>query len=281
MNNFIETIKLIRPINCLLAMAGVLVGASFVWYRPIYYNPFMASLATFLVCAAGNVVNDLVDIETDRINHPDRVLVRGSLRKKYALVLASILNLTAILVAYTVNLSVMLIALSAIGLLFMYNLWAKKVLLLGNLIIALLTGLTFIAGGAAVDISRVWLFPGPLIPAIFAFLFHFVREIIKDIQDIEGDQRAGIKSLPMVIGIHKAIMTAIILFLIMAVFTYIPIIMYWFGFWYKVITVYIIDLPLLAFLIFLWGNPTPKMLELASILLKIGMGLGILALILT
>ena len=261
-------------------MVGVLVGASFVWYRPIYYNPFMASLATFLVCAAGNVVNDLVDVETDRVNHPDRVLVRNALSRKYAIVLACILNITAVLVAYTVNLYVMLIALSAIGLLFLSNLWAKKILILGNLIIALLTGMTFIAGGAAVDINNVWTFPGPLIPAIFALLFHFVREIIKDIQDIEGDQRAGITSLPMVIGIPKAIMTAIILFFIMSIFTYMPIIKHWFGSWYKIITVYIIDLPLLAFLIFLWGSPTLKMLKLTTILLKVGMGLGIIALIL-
>ena len=61
------------------------------------------------------MVNDLVDVDTDRINHPERVLVRGVLSRKYAISLACLLNVMAILVAYSVNLEVFLIALSAIG----------------------------------------------------------------------------------------------------------------------------------------------------------------------
>lgn len=269
-----------RIVNCILAMIGVWVGASFVWYRPLLYDPFFASMATFLVCAAGNIVNDLVDIEIDRINHPKRVLVKGSLSSKYALILSIIFNISAVILAYSVNKYVAVAAVAAIILLYLYNYYAKKLPVIGNVIIAVLTGLTFITGGISIDFIKTWELPGPIIPAIFAFLFHLVREIIKDIQDIDGDKKAGISSLPMIINIQRSILVAISVFFIMVIFTYIPVLNGWFGSWYKIITVYIVDLPLLALLIFLWGNPTSQMLNFASISLKIGMGLGIIALLL-
>jgi geranylgeranylglycerol-phosphate geranylgeranyltransferase len=106
-----------------------------------------------------------------------------------------------------------------------------------------------------------------------------VREIIKDVQDLEGDRRVGIKTLPQVIGIHKTLSLALALFFVLVLLTYVPILAGWFGKYYTVITIYLIDLPLLALLIIVWGNPSPKMLRAGSVGLKAGMGLGIVALI--
>lgn len=262
-----------------MAMVGVIVGAYLTWLKPIYYTPIMSAIAAGLVCAAGNVINDLVDIKIDTINHPERILVRGTLSKRYALWLGSLLNILAVIVAFSVNLPVTLIAVSAILLLYFYNYFAKRIIILGNVIIALLAALIFITGGIAVDYKLAFYLPGPLVGSLFAFLFHLVREIVKDIEDIKGDRKAGIRTFPQIFGIQKSLMVVIFLFLILVVFTYVPVIRGWFGSWYKIITVYIVDLPLLAFLIFLWGNPSPKMLRIGSIWLKIGMGLGIIALL--
>jgi geranylgeranylglycerol-phosphate geranylgeranyltransferase len=280
MPRFVEILKLIRFVNCMLAMVGVGVGAYMTWLRPNYYEPLVAAAAAFLICAGGNIINDLVDVKVDRINRPDRGLVRGALSKKFATVLAALVNVAAILLSLAVNLTITTIALVVIALLLLYNLRLKRVPLAGNVVIAALGGLTFLTGGFAVDNVMALTLPGPLIPAAYAFSFHMVREIIKDVEDIEGDCRVGIKTLPQVIGVRNSLSLALLLFLILVILTYLPILTGWFGVYYQVITVYIIDLPLLLMLIFIWGNPTPPMLRIGSLSLKAGMGLGIVALIL-
>ena len=277
---FLEILRLIRFANCLLAMVGVLMGAYLTWFTPGFYGPIIASLAAFFVCAAGNTANDLIDVEVDRINHPERVLVREAIPTRHARNLAIFFGLLAVVLAAMVNLAVMIIAVAAILLLLAYNLFLKRVPLLGNVVVALLAGLTFLTGGLAVDMSLAFRLPGPLIPLAFAFFFHLVREIVKDVQDIDGDRRAGIRSLPQVVGISRSLLAALGLFLALTVLTCVPIFAGWFGRTYEVIAIYVVDLPLLALLIFVWGNPTPLMLAVGSAALKIGMVLGLVALLL-
>ena len=261
-------------------MVGVWVGAFLTWLMPHYYTPAITGLAAFFVCAAGNIVPDIVDLDIARINKPDRVLVKGTLSKRYALILATGLNVAAVALAVTVSWDVTILAVFTIFLLYLYNYRLKKIPVAGNVIISVLAGLTFITGGIAVDLYFAFEFPGPLIGFVFAFLFHMVREIIKDVQDIEGDQASGIRTLPQMIGVEKTLLIALALFILLIVFTFLPILYGWYGPWYKVIAIYVVELPLLAFLIFLWGNPSPKMLKFASGWLKAGMALGIVALLL-
>lgn len=261
-------------------MAGVWVGAYLTWFRPYFYAPAIAGLATFLICAAGNTVNDIVDIEVDRVNRPNRVLVRGVLTIRYAHVLSIILNGAALLLAISVSWDVTVIALVFIGLLYLYNYIMKKVALVGNIIISFLAGLTFIMGGVAVDLQFAFELPGPLIGFALAFLFHLVREIVKDVQDIEGDRSAGISTLPQIIGPQKSLMIVLSVFVVLTVVTFLLVLVGWVGQMFKIIAIYIVELPLLAFLIFLWGNPTQRMLSVASSALKAGMVLGIVALVL-
>ena len=250
------------------------------WVEPSILNPLLSSLAAFLVCASGNIVNDIVDIDIDRINKPHRVLVQKKVSITEAKVISIILNISVLVVALFVNLDLLIIASLAISLLYLYNYKAKRYPFVGNLLIALLSGMVFLTGGLSIDRVLTFTFPGPLVGALFAFLFHLVREIVKDIEDVDGDMQAGIKTLPLVIGERHSVLTAIGIYFLMIICTYIPVLKDWYGDWYKIITVYIVDLPILGFLIFLWGNPTQAMLRAASLILKIGMGLGIVALIL-
>ena len=84
MPGLIDIFRLIRVVNCLLAMIAVGVGAYMTVPSPVYYGPLVTALAVFFVCAAGNIFNDIVDIEIDRINRPHRVLVRGALTTRQA-----------------------------------------------------------------------------------------------------------------------------------------------------------------------------------------------------
>ncbi len=274
-----ETVRLIRIVNCLMAALGVWVGARLTPSDWVLYDTTMAALAAFLVCAAGNAINDLVDTEIDRINRPERVLVRGALSRGYATGLAIVMDVLAVIVAMTVNWAVTGVVVLAIALLMLYNCRLKQTILAGNALVALLGSLTFITGGLAADFEGAWRLPGPLIPAVFAFLFHLVREIVKDVEDIVGDSHRGVVTLPQITGVRPALTVAAVLFVVLALLTLAPIQAGWFGRWYYVITVYFIDLPLLGLLIAVWFRPQREMLRLTSIALKIGMALGVVALI--
>lgn len=257
------------------------MGAWMTWFVPVYFGPVIAACAAFLICAAGNVANDLIDIEADRINHPERVLVRGGLTPAFARNLTIGLNLIALILAAALSFWMLAVAAATIALLLAYNLYLKKLAVAGNLTVALLAAMTFITGGLAVDPDLAFRLPGPLIPAVFAFFFHLVREIVKDAQDVEGDRQAGGKTLPQLIGVSASLLTALILFVVLTILTCIPVFYGWFGNTYKIIAVYAVDLPLLALLIFVWGNPSRLMLALSSAFLKLGMVLGLVALVLS
>jgi len=275
---FINNLRLIRFQNCLLAMVGVGVGAYLTTGTISHYRSLLAAIAAFFVCAAGNVVNDLVDIKIDRINRPHRVLVQGLLTRRYALGLAIVLHVVAIIVASLVDFKVAAVALVALILLLAYNLHLKRVPFLGNATVAFLAGMTFVSGGIAADPESVLVLPGPLVPALFAFFFHLVREIVKDVDDIDGDRAADIVTLPQILGIRPSLILALGLYSVLTVLTLLPAILDWYGSWYKIITIYVVDLPMLLLLIIVWGNPSRSLLRITSLALKIGMGLGIVAL---
>lgn len=277
---FVQIVKLIRPLNCLPAIIGIWVGAHLTWFSPQYLTPAITSLAVFLICGAGNALNDYLNVEIDRVNRPERADVQNDLSRRYTLVIIIALNAVAVLIALTVNREVTILALAAIILLVAHNLYLKKVPVAGNVVVSILAGLTFVAGGMAIDTRFALELPGPLIGFVFVFLFYLVWEMVKDVGDVNGDRLAGVRTLPQVIGMEKSLLVALGLFLLLTILTFVPILAGWYGGWYKIIAVYIVELPLLAFLILLWGNPTHAMLRTGSKVLKVGMGLGIVALIL-
>ena len=240
----------------------------------------MAALATFLVCAGGNVVNDIRDIEIDRVNKPNRVLPGNKVSPTHAFWFSIGCNLLALAVSVVVSFPLFIVAALAIGLLYGYNLKLKRIPLAGNVVIAFLSGLVFITGGIAVDLTVAFELPGPVLGGIFAFLFHLVREIVKDCQDIKGDQQGDVITFPQLVGISKALVVAIGLFFVMTLVTYWPILTNWYSVWYKILTVYCVDLPLLALLIVTYGYPNDRMLAFTGWALKAGMLLGIFALFL-
>jgi len=276
---FIDWLRLIRLINCLLASVGVWIGAYLTWTSPEYYGPTVVSIAAFLTCAAGNILNDFVDIKVDAVNRPDRVLVSRRISLRAALSAAVGVNISAVLVGMAVSWPVTILGLLTVSLLTAYNLRLKRWPVIGNIAVAFSAGLTFVAGGLAVDSAAAFRLPGPMVGAIFAFLFHLVREIVKDVQDMEGDRRAGLGSLPLAWGASRALAIALGLFAILVVLTCIPVWRHWFGPAYTIISIYIAELPLLILLAWAWRFPCPRMLAITSGALKIGMALGLAALL--
>ncbi len=262
-------------------MVGVWVGASMTATDASldYLNIFFTSIATFLVCAAGNIGNDLADIEIDRINRPERILVRGLLSTAFSKRLLAVLNLLAVAISLTVNFTVSLVCLSAIGLLYLYNHRLKRILLLGNLTVAALAAMTLLAGGYAVNVNAALLIPGPLIGVIYAFILHFIRELVKDAQDIEGDSRAGVITFPSVAGIASTLRVVLVCLALLFVFTVLLVKSEAYGSVFAILVIGCVNVPLLGFFIYALNRPTQKIIGVGSFLLKIGMAVGLFALV--
>jgi len=164
----------------------------------------LAGASTALVTAGGNVLNDLLDLEGDRVNHPERPLVTGEVSVRTARGLAAALfGLGAVVVVPVILVEplVGLILAAAVALLLGYEFRFKSVGFAGNLVVAFLTGMVFLYGGAAAGNPEV------LLPfAAMAFLATLSREVIKDMEDVAGD--VARKTLPQRYGLATATSTA-------------------------------------------------------------------------
>jgi len=178
--------------------AGVIVPTTLWWWL------LLAGLSTAFVTAGGNVLNDLLDREGDRTNHPDRPLVTGEVSVGSARGLATALFVLGVLVAVPVALEHPLVAVIlavAVALLLGYEFRFKSAGFVGNLVVAFLTGVVFLYGGAAAGNAIV------LLPfAAMAFLATLSREVIKDMEDLAGD--VGRTTLPKRYGMGTASATA-------------------------------------------------------------------------
>lgn len=182
-------------------------------------------LSTLCIAAAGYIINDIEDIEADTINKPNRVIVGQYISEKRATLLFISLNvigvLLGLLVSYAVEkTSFFIIFILTSALLYMYSTQLKKMLLIGNICIALLVSFSVLLVGifdlipVMNDSNRevqVFFLRLILDYAIFAFMINLLRELVKDIEDVDGDYKINAHSLPIVIGRSRATKIASVL----------------------------------------------------------------------
>ncbi len=194
MRTLLTYVELARPLNGVIAFISTWLGGIFAIGSTL--NSFLevkllyVSIASLLLLSAGNAINDYCDYNIDCHNRPDRPLPSGRIRRRNALIFAITLIGLGIALGVLVNLYAVFVAILVSMLLVSYALILKRTPILGNLVVGILTSLTFISGGIAVGSVH-----STIIPAIFAFLFTTAREIVKDLEDIEGDKRENIKTL--------------------------------------------------------------------------------------
>lgn len=176
-------------------------------------------LATVLIAAGGYVINDYFDVKIDRINRPDEVIVTRTISKPAAMRLSLGLSGTGIvcgiIAAWVLrSMTIGMIFVIVPGLLWFYSSSYKRLLMVGNLTIALLAGLTPLIVGMA-NVAILQLRYESILPyttlehdmyawlggfALFAFLLTWIREIVKDLQDQMGDRELECHSMPVVWG---------------------------------------------------------------------------------
>jgi len=273
-------LKLIRVHNCLLAGVGVWMGWYLTGHNTGKTEALIASLAAALVCGAGNAFNDYIDIEIDRVNHPTRPLPRGDIPPYLAVLTMLVFDIIAVGLSIMVNAAVLLVVIGAVVLLLVYNLNLKKQPLSGNVAVSLLGAATFMVGGLAVNTSNIGMLPGPLVPAVFAFLFHFGRELVKDTADCEGDRRAGFKTLAAMVSQNVMLALIAAVYLILIFLTYIPVYYDWFRPVFNYIVMVGVDLPLLISVLYLLISRNRDRFKNASNILKVLMLIGLIAFLL-
>ncbi|AAL82087.1 geranylgeranylglycerol-phosphate geranylgeranyltransferase [Pyrococcus furiosus DSM 3638] len=212
-------IEIMRPHNCILAGIVGILGA-LVAYEGI---PDIKTLTlifwvVYFGCSGGNTANDYFDYEIDKINRPNRPLPRGAMSRRAALYYALLQYAIGSILAYFLNIRAFVFATIAYFLTFLYGWKLKPLPLVGNITVAALTAATPIYG--AIGVGRIGL-AGYL--AICAFLVNVSREIMKDIEDIEGDKALGARTLPIIIGEKKAAIIAAIFGFLTVIASFLPV----------------------------------------------------------
>lgn len=265
-------IKIARPINIIITFLVVVVAILISQKEQTELTTIiLVSLAAALTAAAGNIINDIYDVESDKISHPDRVLVLGDLTKNEAWYEYLFFNFSSLLIAAYLSIILLIIIIITIGLLFIYSSRLERLPLIGNFVIALITASAFIYGGIAVDNVQA-----AVIPAIFAFLINLIREIVKDIQDIEGDSKLNFKTFPIRFGINISKQLILSITIILILFTIYPFITNYYKIEYFILVMIIVN-PILIYSLKLLYDKSDKSISTVSRLLKFDMIMGLLA----
>ncbi len=254
-------------------------------------NLLIIALTQWLFSAAGNIINDYLDIEIDKINKPNQQIIGNTITKKSAKYLYLTLNILGILLGTIVGITIHsywfgLLFLAVVFLLFLYSRYFKRQFLIGNIVVSILS---------ALPIHYIWLVfylsdksiiqtqPDNLFYLIFymsfAFLMSLIREIIKDIEDIDGDRENYCHTLPIKFGITTAKMTTAVIFTIASIGLAIAIDIISLQFLRYYFQIFLIFPMLLTFL-FLIKAKDKKDFKRMSIYLKIIMLLGIMSMVL-
>lgn len=160
---------------------------------------FLLVLCTILVAAAGYIINDYYDVKIDLINKPKRVVIGKVLHRRIAMFSHFILNSFASILSIFLGWKVFLVIVITTFLMWLYANQLKRTPLLGNLLISFLTGMSVYMPAFLYAQSHKLLF----VYAVFAFLISLLREIIKDMEDVKGDEEFGCKTLPIIWGIRR------------------------------------------------------------------------------
>ena len=269
-------IQIIRPVNFAITFLSVIVAAAIcIDGEYQVYKIILAAFSASLTLSAGNIINDIKDIAIDKVNHPERPLITGKITASQAKAEYVSLTFIALLLSFIINLPAFVIALSATVLLLQYSYYFKMVPILGNLIVSILTGMVFIYGGVVVNNPLA-----AIIPAIFAFLINLIREIVKDMQDVEGDLKQGVITFPGKFGFNSSKLLVVELTAILFLVTLYPFITRLYKIEFIILTMAIVNPLLIYNLKILFKDHSSSKLNKISTILKLNMFIGLIAILL-
>ncbi|MEE1129100.1 MAG: UbiA family prenyltransferase [Methanobrevibacter sp.] len=212
MNPYIE---ILRPGNALMGAIVIILIA--IIDKTFNIPLLLALLAVFFETAAGNVINDYFDYNIDLVNKPERPIPSGRISLKngrnYGYLLFALGTICGFLISYLTNNWIpFLIVLLADVVLYLYAYKLKSTPLIGNLAVGFMTGFGFVFGGFTLNNESIIL--TSIFLGFFAFVMTTARELVKDIEDMEGDKSEGARTLPILYGEKITAILAVILIII-------------------------------------------------------------------
>lgn len=252
-------------------------------------------LSTLCIAAAGNIINDIYDVDTDLVNKPTKVIIGRKISEKSAFTLFIVLNLLGVGGGFYLSQLVgkegfftIFVIISA--LLYVYASNLKRRFLIGNLVIALLVASSILIVGlfellpvmtVENKATQITFFKILLDYALFAFIINFIREIVKDLEDIDGDYKLGMNTLPLVLGRNRTakIVFGLTLLPLVGAIYYIAAYLYKFDILIGYF-MFLIVAPLIYIAIRSFSAKTKNNFHHISIMLKLVMLMGMVSLLL-
>lgn len=257
--------------NGLMAAVAVLVGA-LVSRSPVLWGTALAGAASaFAASGASNALNDRLDVVSDAVNRPGRPIPSGRSTKGAATATACLFGAASVALASLVGPRAVALALAWLVLTALYSLVLKGVALTGNVTVALVASTPFLMGG----FSQGNYLPA-LIPCALAFLIHLAREIVKDIEDVEGDEAAGVRTFAVRRGAAASFLVARAVMMAVIVLAALPFVYGVYGWGYAGL-IAVIDVALVWLMLTMEANSMSNGLRRPSNALKAVMVLGLLA----
>lgn len=249
-----------------------------------------------LIYAEGYVINDYFDLNIDQINKPEKVVVDKIISRRWVIFWHVFLSVAGIVIGFYIDWFTQvkflgLLNTAVVALLFVYSISLKKKLLVGNILVSALTAwailvITFcetshllqqgVIGSYTEKITRIsFLYTG------FAFVISLIREVVKDMEDIDGDRRYGCNTMPIAWGIQStkifvSVWLVVLIGVLMFVQFYVLILKWW---WSAAYSLLLIILPLLYIFKLLLQAKTSKDYHHLSTLIKMVMFAGILSML--
>ena len=273
MKILVDYVRILRPINILISAGTVIACAgilkSFENIPLLIYTIFTVGL----FIGGANIFNDIQDKNEDKINKPNRPISAELISLKAAGNYAKALFISGASMCFLLPQSAAKLAWFIVfPLMIIYSITLKSIPLIGNGVIALLLGLTFLFCGLVFgDIVPM------IIPAGLAFSLTFVRELTKDIEDIEGDKRSGLNTFPIMFGLNKAVQLVILLSVATGILSFIPYLIKLYSVFYLIPLVLGVELPLAIVVFSFMKSHSRSTARKSSILLKIATIMGIIS----
>ena len=239
MNRRFASIQIVRPLNMILSLCAVFIAG---WLVNDITSPLLPYTALVVLCFAGasNILNDVLDINIDKINRPNRMLPSGHLKIQEALLLMSILYALGIMATSYLHPVGQQIALALVlPLLALYTPLFKRLPFIGNLVVGAILGLVFIFTEGAIigNVDKMW------IPFCLATTLSSVRELVKDAADMEGDAVEDFQTFPRKYGLITTLWLLRILTIALCFGATIPWCEGWYGNYYLFLLIGGVALP--------------------------------------
>lgn len=264
--------QIIRPLNLIITAFASFIAYYIVAEQIIYTNLMLIIAATVLTAGAGNIINDIIDIDIDTINKPHRPLPSKNMTVSSAYVTYSVLAASSITSGFFLGYHSFAAVILVNFILLFYTIFLKRRPFWGNFLVAFISGYLFYFCSITTGNFEM------IIPlAISAFLFHFIREITKDIADIEGDRARNSNTMAIKLGERRTVILTRLL--IMTLMFYLIYLMTFGGYhFYFTLIICFSVLPVLIFVLFrMSGDLKSIAYEKLSLIMKIDMFFGILA----